>query len=610
MFLDPSAVVVLDFTLDQIVVVIVLCVMLIALLSRAVSPAQGVVGALLALFLLHVIDAETAFGGFSNPAPITIAALYVVAAGVERTGALLPALRVVLGSRSLRAALGRLCGSVGVLSAVVANSPLVAMLISPVRSWADGRRIPDSKLLIPLSYATIIGGNITLIGTSTTIVASGLLTQSGLDPYGFWEPARLGLPFAIVGMAVLVVLAPRLMPDRTRLEFDVAAGRDGAGGEGVEKLANPFTVSLTVDAGGRLDGVNVAAGGLRALPSTYLVGVERDGATAAPVAPSYLLQAGDVLTFAGRVDKMLDIDRHPGMTLVEQKHVWSLDDSQHAWFEAIIGPTSPLVGRTIKQSGFRRRYQAAVVGINRAGEDLNAKLGDVRLQVGDSLLLVSDLEFRNRWRYHSDFLFIHERSEAPPTAQARSSIALAVLAAVVVLPILGIVDVLHAALLGAVATVVAGVLTPRQARDAVGLNVVIMIGAAIGLGAAVEATGLADRLATELYGNVNGQGTWGAAVVVVLATMLMTEVISNAAAVAIMLPIAVAAAADSGADPRRFALGVTLVASSSFLTPVGYQTNTMVFGPGRYHPIDYLRLGLPLAAVVAVMASVFMAVGW
>ena len=612
----------LGLALDQIVVIVVLGAMMAALLTKRVSPAQGVVGALLALFLLHVIDAGTAFVGFANPAPITIAALYVVAAGVERTGALLPALRLVLGSRNLRSALWRLCGSVGALSAFVANTPLVAMLISPVRSWADGRRVPDSKLLIPLSYATIAGGNITLLGTSTTLVASGLLIQTGLEPYGFWEPTRLGLPFALAAIVVLTMLAPALMPDRggtsagvpstgvTSTGLTADAKTSDGGGVGVEQVAKPFTVSLSVDPAGSLDGLTVLDGGLRSLPSTYLVAIERDGETITPVAPTYLLRGGDVLRFAGRVEQMLDIDRHPGMTLVEQKHLWSLDDDQHAWFEAIIGPTSPLVGRTIKQSDFRLRYQAAVVGISRAGEDLDAKLGDVRLQVGDSLLVVSDMDFRSRWHHHSDFLFIHQRSEAPPTAQTRSRVALAILAVVVVLPMLGVLDVLRAAVAGAVATVLSGVLTPRQAREAVALNVVVMIGAAIGLGAAVDATGLADRLAAGLSDLVDGRGAWGAAVVVVLATLLLTEVISNAAAIAVMLPIALAAGAEAGADPRRFALGVTLAASSSFLTPIGYQTNTMVFGPGRYHPADYLRLGIPLAVIVAVMAPVFMASGW
>ncbi len=586
-------------TVDQVAVLVVLVAMVAALLTKRVSPAQGVVGALLLLFLLHVVDAETAFAGFSNPAPVTVAALYVVAAGVERTGALLPLLRGVLGARSIRPALTRLGGSVAFLSAFVANTPLVAMLIQPVRSWADGQRVPDSKMLIPLSYAAIIGGNVTLVGTSTTLIASGLLPQYGLEPYRFWEPARLGLPFAVSGILVLVALAPRIMPSRS----DRVEG-------GPETLSNAFTVSLTVDEGGPLDGVSVADGGLRALPSTYLVGTERDGEVVAPVDPGHVLRGGDVLVFAGRIGPMLEIDRQPGMTLVENRHVWSLDDTQHAWFEAIIGPASPLVGGTIKQSDFRRRYQAAVVGLNRAGENLNLKLGEVRLQVGDSLLVVSDLGFATRWRHHSDFLSIHERSEAPPTAQARRGRALAILVAVVVMPMFGLTDVVHAAVAGMVATVLTGVLTPRQARDAVSINVVVLIGAAIGLGGAVQSTGLAGRLALGLSDSVDGRGTWVAAVVVVLATLVLTELVANAGAIAIMLPIAIAAATDAGADPRRFALGVTLAASSSFLTPIGYQTNTMVFGPGRYHPADYLRLGVPLAAMVALLAPAFMVTGW
>ncbi|MDH3296110.1 MAG: SLC13 family permease, partial [Acidimicrobiia bacterium] len=587
----------------QLIVVFVLVLMTVALVAKRVSPAVGVVGALLTLYLVRIVDAAVAFSGFSNPAPLTVAALYVVAAGVERSGALLPALRLILGGRSPAGVLTRLSISVSVLSALVANTPVVAMLLSPVRAWADRAGTAPSKVLLPLSYAAIIGGNLTVIGTSTTLVASGMMEQAGLQGFSFWEPARLGLPVAAASLALLIVLAPRLMPDRGR-----RAQADGERDGGTpEYMIKPFVVSLSVDRGGPLDGVSVADGGLRALPSTYLVGLERDGQTMAPVAPGYRLQGGDVLTFAGRLNQVLDIDRFPGLSLQEHRHVWALNDGQHAWYEAIIGPGSRLVGRTIKQAGFRQRYQAAVVALNRSGETVNTKLGEARLQVGDSLLLVSDLGFRDRWRRTSDFLFIHQRSEAPPTAQAKAPMALAILLAVVAIPLLGVAEVLYAAVVGAAAMVAAGVLTVGQAREAISLNVVTMIAAAIGIGATVEQTGLAATVADGMSGLAGDAGLLGSALSLVVATLVLTELISNAGAVSLMLPVALATAVEAGGDPRRFALGVTLTAASSFLTPIGYQTNTMVFGPGRYQPADFLRLGVPLSLLVLVMAPLFMA---
>ncbi len=590
-----------SMAVDEIIVAAVLVAMMAALMSKRVTPAVGVIVALLVLYLTRVIDASAAFAGFSNPAPLTIAALYVVAAGVERSGALLPALRVVLGVKTVSAVLVRVSGSVAFLSALVANTPVVAMMISPVRAWAEGQRVAPSKVLLPLSYAAIIGGNLTLVGTSTNLVASGMLSGAGYESMSFWEPARLGLPFTVAALALVVIGGPRLMPTRG---VDIAEDQHG------DRPVNPYVVSLTVDPDGPLDGVSVGEGGLRALPSTYLVGVDRRGETLAPVAPEYVLRGGDTLTFAGQIKQVTDIDRMQGLTLDEHEHVWSLDEDQHAWFEVIIGAASPLVGRTIKQLGFRQRYQAAVVALNRDGHAIESKLGEARLQVGDSLLVVADLGFGDRWRKRGDFLFIHQRSEAPPTAQARAPLALAILAAVVLMPISGFADVLYSSVVGALAMVLGGVLTTRQARESVGLNVIVMIGAAIGIGASVQQTGLADRIAGMLSGAVADLGPWVAAVGLVATTLVLTELISNAGAVAVMLPIALSTAVETGGDPRQFALGVTLAAASSFLTPIGYQTNTMVFGPGRYHPADYLRLGLPLTGLVLLIAPLFMAYGW
>lgn len=579
--------------MPQLIVIAVLTVMVVGLLSRRISPTVAVVGALLALYLTDVVDASAAFAGFSNPAPLTIAALYVVAAGIERTAALVPAIGQVLGHGSLRAVNTRSILASAGLSAFVANTPVVAMLLSPVRTWARNRRVPESRLLLPISYATIIGGNLTLVGTSTTLIASGMLLEAGYEPLSFWEPARLGLPFALIALVVLVTTAPLLTPNRN--------GDDRSRNH----PTRPYVVALTVDGGGPLDGVSVADGGLRALPSMYLVGVEHGGDTTAPVTPQTVLRGGDVLTFAGRRDDVVDIDHLRGLTLKEAEHLWALDDLQHAWYEAVIGPASPLVGRTIKDAGFRQRYQAAVVAVTRDGDDLNARLGDVRLQVGDSLLLISDLGFGERWHNQADFLVIDQRQEPPPTARAKARLALAIMATVVALPMLGITDVLRAAVAGAVATVLTGVLTPRQARDAVNINVVVMIGAAIGIGSAVERTGLADQVANGLIQLLAPLGSIGTAAAVVAATVVLTELISNAGAIAVVMPLALSTATQVEGDPRRFALAVTLTASASFLTPIGYQTNTMVFGPGRYEAADYVRLGLPLASVTLVMASLF-----
>ncbi len=579
-------------TTDAWITLVVLAVAFVALVAHRLSPPAGIVAALLALYFAGVLDAGQAFAGFANPAPITIAALYVVAAGVERTGALAGVVRRVLGGVGQSSGFARLLAVTGGLSTVLANTPIVAMLINPVVAWADRRQRPASRYLIPVSYVSILGGMVTVIGTSTNLIGSGLVADAGFEQFGFFEPAMIGGPVAIVGAVVVAVLGPRLMPDRGESRGD--------------DIAAPFTISMIVVPDGPLDGVSVADGQLRDVPGVYLVAFDRGGEVTAPVSPDAVLVGGDVLTFAGQVSEVVDLGTRPGLRPDEEEHLDALEGTQHAWYEAVLGATSPLVGRSLKEVGFRSRYQAAVVALHRSGVGVDRRLGDVALQVGDSLLLVSDLDFAARWRGRGDFLLIQQRNEAPPSAAGKAPMAVGILFALALGPLLGLVDVLAASLLAAVAMIVTGILTPRQARDGVDPNVVIMIAAALGIGVAVRTTGLAAQIASVVVGMTEGIGPWAVAAGLVIATLVLTELVTNAAAVAIMIPIGLDVAANIDADPRRFALGMVVAASASFLTPIGYQTNTMVYGPGRYRFGDYLRLGLPLTVVVVAIAPALM----
>lgn len=579
-------------TLDQLAVVAALVAVVGLLVRRTVSPTVAVVGAATGLFLLGVLDGDALLAGFANPAPATIAALYVVAGGVQRTGALAQPLHRLLGNRPRRFPV--LLAGVAALSAVVANTPIVAMLISPVISWSERVGRSASRHLLPLSYAAILGGMVTVIGTSTNLVASGALVAAGLDPIAIFEPATLGLPVAVVGLALTSVVVPRVLRDRrsaTVSDADVAA----------------FTADTIVVAGGPIDGRTVAEAGLRNLPGVFVVAASRAGELWAPVGPDHRLQGGDVLTFAGRVDSVVELSAIDGLQLAEGPQITALDDAEHRWFEAVVGAGSPLVGQTLKQIGFRARYQAAVVGMRRAGERVEGGLGDVQLHIGDSLLLVADNDFRGRWMHRGDFLLIRGRDEPPPTARAKAPIALVIMAAMAIVAATGVTSVLRAAVGGAVAMVAAGVLTPAKARDSIDLNVVVMIGAALAVGRAATDTGLAARAAQGVLAISAGRGPWVAALVLVVVTLLATEAITNAGAVALLVPLALEVAAETGADPRRFALAVMVSASASFITPIGYQTNTMVYGPGQYHLSDYARAGLPLTLAVLVIVPVLAA---
>jgi len=578
-------------TADAWLTVAVLVAMVAALMADRVSPPAGILGGAGVLYVIGVTTADQAFSGFANTAPITVAGLYVIAGAIEKSGAIQPAVSRVLGEpRGVRADLARLTIPSAAASAFLANTPIVAMLAPSVTRWADHKKRSASTYLIPLSYATILGGAVTVIGTSTNLVASGLLADAGLGELGLFELARIGLPLAIVGLIAIVALAPLLLPERRR-------PRETDGGRA-------FSVAMAVEVDGPVDGVSVRDAGLRNLAGVFLVEIRRKGHTIAPVRPNQTLRGGDTLVFAGNVDDIVDLQGHSGLVAAESDAMAALDDDgDTAFFEAVIGASSPLVGRTASEMDFRGRYQAAILAVHRSGQHVRDKIGATRLKAGDTLLLVAGRDFRVRWRDSGDFLLVARLDAPMPPTTNKAPLAIAALALVVLLPAFDLLSVTRATILAAILLVALGVLRPREARDAVDVNVVLMIGGAFGLGEAVRVSGLAERLSDLIIGAFGWGGAFGAVVGIVVATMLLTELITNAAAVAVIFPIAISVAEQAEIDPRVAIMGVAVAGSASFLTPIGYQTNMMVYGPGGYRFTDYLRLGVPLSLLTVVGVS-------
>ncbi|MDH4309841.1 MAG: SLC13 family permease, partial [Acidimicrobiia bacterium] len=374
----------------------VVALVLFALVRDLTSPATAVFAGSVLLLVTGVIDTGEAFAGFSNPGPITVAALYVLAAAVEKTGALSPLMRRTLGERGvLRRPLLRLLVPTVGTSAFLNNTPIVAMLVPQVTTWADQRRISASKLLMPLSFGAILGGVITVIGTSTNLVVSGQMEAAGMEPIGFFEIGKIGLPVAILGTILIIALAPRLLPPRRSVR------------EGLEEDSNRFTVEMIVEPGGALDGKTVEAAGLRHLAGVFLAAVDRGDTVIAPVRPETVLRGDNKLRFVGRADEVLDLRSMKGLRSAEEEHLLHLDPAVR-YFEAVIGAESPLVGKTLVDVGFRSRYQAAVLAISRSGLLIDAKLGTVPLRVGDTLIVIADPGFRDRWRHRLDFILVAE----------------------------------------------------------------------------------------------------------------------------------------------------------------------------------------------------------
>jgi di/tricarboxylate transporter len=576
--------------MDAVITLGVLAIAVVGLATNRLSPPSAILGATATIFVLGILEPAEAFGGFANPAPLTVAALYIVAGAIGRTGALQPLLDIAFDDNAgPRRMLSRLLLPAAAGSAFLANTPIVAMLVSPVASWAENRGRAPSKILIPLSYATILGGAVTAIGTSTNLVASGLLEAEGEEPLAMFELAKLGLPVAVVGLVLIIGLAPKLLPDRSSAS---------------EEVGRSYVVSMIVEPGGPLDGLSVEAAGLRHLQGVFLAEVDRDSTIHAPVAPSFVLRGADRLTFVGRVDLVLDLQAMRGLESSEIAHLEAVDHGNNTFFEAVVGASSPLAGRTLKDADFRARYSAAVVAIHRSGQQLEGKLGQIRIRPGDTLLVLASREFRVQWRHKGDFLLISRLGGAPPSATRKAPITLALLVLLVALPLLGVTDVFRSALIAAGATVLLGVQSPREARDAIDLSVVVTIGAAFGLGAALEEVGIAESVADGLIGALDGFGSVGLILGLLVATVALTELVTNAAAVVLVFPIASRVAVETGLDGRLLIMAVAVAASASFLTPIGYQTNTMVYGPGGYRFTDYLRLGIPLSlATLALLTT-------
>ncbi len=564
---------------------------LVTLLAReAIQPTIGVLIATIVLLVLGVIDADEAFAGFSNEAPIIVAALLVFAKAADVSGLLQLAFDRFIGhGPPPRGFLAKLLFPITLASGFLNNTTIVAMTIPAIIDLCNRKGLSPSRFLLPISYAAVLGGVSTTIGTSTNLTVSGLMRESGQEPLGLFELTPVGLPIALIGTLVLTLVAGRLLPERTSGHAETTGERD-------------YSVRMVVQRDGPMVGRTVEQAGLRHLEAVYLVAIERDGQRIAPVSPATELHARDVLTFVGRVDQVVDLQRMRGLQSTHRRQIMQLEGDRHGFSEAVLG--EGFAGRTLSEIGFRARYGAAVLAIHRSGHRVEGKLGELPLRMGDTLLVLAGQQFVQRFRDSGDFLVIAPLGGIPPTQPRKAKRVALIGTGFMVLTGTGILPILEASLIVALLLVASRALTLRQARDAVDLNIVVLIAAAFGLGAAVHSTGLGATIADLLLVVFLPLGLVGALAGVLVTTMILTELISNNAAAVLLFPVAMATAAATGSDPRPFVVAVALGASLSFLTPLGYQTNMMVYGIGNYRFSDFTRLGLPLNLVSLVLSLV------
>lgn len=572
--------------MEAIITLAILIGIFLSLLKNFTSPAVTFLIALVILVALDIVPVSVAFEGFSNENLVIIGSLFVLARALEQTVRVDKIPEKLLGNtNSIRFGLVRMMVPVSASSAFVNNTPIVAMMISPVINWARKKGVSSSKFLIPLSYAAIFGGALTLIGTSTNLVVSGLLLDYGYEPFSFFELTKIGLPLALVGISAIVLLAPRLLPDKVLADIDETE---------IEK-------KFTVDAKPSKTIINksIHSAGLRNLKDVFLAEIIRyNGDMIAPVKPETLIKSGDTLRFSGNAESLPRLTSRKNLSIVEEKHAKQLS-SDNAYLETVVGHNKTIAGKTLAETGFRKKYQAAVLAIFRSGEKISGSLGNVRLRPGDTLLLISDSGFQDRWSDRSDFLFIRQISRKKQVNSAINWSFAVVLAIISILIFIGaplVIIILSAAL----STVALKMITTSQARQTIDLDLLIMIAAAIGVAKAVDNSGLANILSSNIIEYFGVFGSIGLLLGVIIATSILTELITNAAAALLVFPIAITTALAAGLDPRIFAIAIAISASLSFISPLGYQTNTMVYSAGGYKFSDFFRLGIILNIVTTI----------
>ncbi|MGC1244204.1 MAG: SLC13 family permease [Chryseosolibacter sp.] len=581
----------MDFNFAQGYVLIIVVFLVFALYREWFNPALTFFIVTVALLLGRIITPAELLQGLSNPQIIIIFLLMLVTAGI----------RIIFGSDALsrlfnprlspKAFLFRVMVTVSSLSSVLNNTPIVAFMIPYVKDWARRTGNPASKFLIPLSFATILGGMITVIGTSTNLVLNGLVMQYNLPLLEFRDFFFLGVAVTVCGGLYLFFIGYRLLPSNAN-EIDA-----------LRENLKEYIIETEIGRGSKLIGKSVKEAGLRNLQDVFLVEIIRDDRVISPVAPDEVLEEKDALFFSGNTQSIYQLIKEDNGLGVPEDH--ETEPNEHFNFvEAVIPANSELIGVRIRDSDFRKRFDASIIAIHRNGKRVPGKVGEMHLAGGDFLLLLAG-DHRENGNYEKDlfFLSVPKKVKTPKNKNLRYAGILSV--ALLICGVVGIFPLFTVCLVILTGLVFLGILGLTEIRRELDLSLLLILVCSLALGVGLEKSGAADTIAFVMVSASDNFGPVAVLTALFLSTILLTALITNAAAVSIMFPIAMAVAEQSHLSYTPFFVAIAFAASGDFMTPIGYQTNLMVYGPGGYTFRDFFRVGTPLTLMYTILCIAF-----
>lgn len=589
-------------TADMLIVCALLLVAVV-LFATEKLPVDLVAIIIMAMLLVSgIISPDEGISGFSSSATVTVGAMFILSAGLFKTGAVnyVGALIGRLFKRNLWLGLICVMATAGLLSGFINNTPVVAIFLPIMLGIAREIKVSPSKLLMPLSFASMFGGVCTLIGTSTNILVSSIAEKHGQPAFSMFEFAPLGLVMFITGTIYMLLIGIRIIPDRR-----VAAGLTESFGMG-DYLTDVVLLPEAKSVGRRLSEAPIVHD-----LDLDILEIERDGGSIGLPQPDTVLEAGDVLRVRCNVEKIRQLQEREGVALRSEMK-WrdeDLESEESALVEAVIAPNSALDGKSLLSSRFRNVFGAVVLALRHRGEMVREQMKSVPLRAGDALLVKVKRDHLDHLKQDRAFVIVSEL--ALPQYRKRKMIpALLIILAVVASAALDLVPILVGAIVGGALLILTGCLDLEDAYRSVEWKVIFLLAGVLPLGVAMEKTGTALFISKGIISLV---GDWGPIAVVsafYLLTSLLTEAMSNNATAVLLAPIAIATAETLGVDARPFLMAVTFAASASFMTPVGYQTNTLIYSPGQYKFADFLRVGTPLNIIFWLMATLLIPEFW